>query len=40
MIFATTEDPKTCLLKTMLRRIPITVKLPSLKQRSRAEKKN
>lgn len=39
MIFATTEDPKTCLLKTMLRRIPITVKLPSLKQRSRAEKK-
>lgn len=39
MIFATTEDPKVHLLKTLLRRIPITVILPSLKQRPLQEKR-
>lgn len=38
-IFATTEDPEDSLLRTLLRRIPITVKLPSLDDRPIAEKK-
>lgn len=38
MIFATTEDPNAVLLKTFMRRIPITVKIPSLAERSMHEK--
>lgn len=38
MIFATTENPDDVLLKTLLRRIPIIVKVPSLNQRSKAER--
>lgn len=33
LIFATTENPEECLLKTLLRRIPIIVKIPSLDDR-------
>lgn len=33
LIFATTENPEECLLKTLLRRIPIIVKIPSLEDR-------
>lgn len=39
MIFATTEIPEDALLKTMLRRIPLTVNIPSLDERPLAEKK-
>lgn len=39
MIFATTEDPKECLLKTLLRRIPIIITIPSLEQRPLQEKR-
>lgn len=38
MIFATTENPEQVLLKTLLRRIPIVVKVPSLQQRSKVER--
>lgn len=38
MIFATTEDPQTVLLKTLRRRIPITVTVPALKDRPLIEK--
>lgn len=38
VIFATTEDPHDVLLKTLLRRIPITVSVPSLKERPLIEK--
>lgn len=33
LIFATTEKPEEVLLRTLLRRIPITVTIPSLKER-------
>lgn len=33
LIFATTEDPEKCLLKTLLRRIPIIANIPSLEDR-------
>ena len=39
LIFATTEDPQNVLLKTLLRRIPITVTIPSLKDRPLIEKR-
>lgn len=39
LIFATTEDPQDALLKTLLRRIPITVTIPALKDRPLLEKK-
>lgn len=39
MIFATTENPQDALLKTLLRRIPITVNIPSLKARPLVEKR-
>lgn len=38
LIFATTEDPQQALLKTMLRRIPIVISIPSLQQRPQVEK--
>lgn len=38
MIFATTEDPKTTIIKTLLRRIPFIVNLPSLSKRTKYEK--
>lgn len=38
LIFATTEDPQQALLGTMLRRIPITIFVPSLNERPRTEK--
>ncbi|MFD3155384.1 sigma 54-interacting transcriptional regulator [Haloimpatiens sp. FM7330] len=38
-IFATTENLEKVLLKTFLRRIPITVQIPSLKERSQQERK-
>lgn len=39
IIFATTENPQTCLLKTLLRRIPFTVSIPTLKDRPLIEKR-
>lgn len=39
LIFATTENPETALLKTLLRRIPLIVQVPSLDDRSLNEKK-
>lgn len=39
LLFATTENPQTSLLKTLLRRIPITVVVPSLKERPVLEKR-
>ena len=33
LVFATTEDPKKALLKTLLRHIPIQIHIPSLEQR-------
>lgn len=39
IIFATTENPDQVLLKTLLRRIPIIVKVPSLSERPLQEKK-
>lgn len=38
IICATTEDPKSCLLKTFTRRIPMIIKIPSLKERSLEER--
>ncbi|MGN1277342.1 MAG: sigma 54-interacting transcriptional regulator, partial [Floccifex sp.] len=38
MAFATTEEPKNALLKTLLRRIPIQVCIPSLEERGEKEK--
>ncbi|MCI5774712.1 MAG: sigma 54-interacting transcriptional regulator, partial [Erysipelotrichaceae bacterium] len=38
LIFATTENPQEALLKTLLRRIPITVSIPSLDKRPLIEK--
>ena len=38
LIFATTENPKDVLLKTLLRRIPITICIPSLQERPLIEK--
>lgn len=39
IIFATTEKPEDSLLRTLLRRIPIIVKIPSLEERGLIEKK-
>lgn len=39
IIFATTEDPQNALLKTLLRRIPIIVTMPPLKDRPLIEKR-
>lgn len=39
LIFATTEDPQHVLLKTLLRRIPISVLIPSLLERPLIEKR-
>ena len=38
LIFATTEKPEGVLLKTLLRRIPMTITIPSLDQRSIQER--
>ena len=38
LIFATTEDPERVLLKTLLRRIPMTITIPSLEQRTVQER--
>ncbi len=38
LIFATTENPQTALLKTLYRRIPIVTKIPSLSERPKQEK--
>ncbi len=38
-IFATTEDPEVVLLKTLLRRIVMICKIPSLNERSMSERK-
>jgi len=38
IICATTEDPNSALLNTFVRRIPITIKLPTFKERSAKEK--
>lgn len=38
LIFATTKEPEKCLLKTLLRRIPVTVQIPSLNARSVKER--
>ncbi|MDQ0148857.1 sigma 54-interacting transcriptional regulator [Eubacterium multiforme] len=38
IIAATTEEPKSYLLKTFTRRIPMTITLPSLKERSATER--
>ncbi len=38
IIGATTEDPQKSLLKTFLRRIPVIITLPSLKEKSVEEK--
>ncbi|MFV0381602.1 MAG: sigma 54-interacting transcriptional regulator [Breznakia sp.] len=40
LVFATTENPQEVLLKTLLRRIPIIVDIPSLDERPLIEKKN
>ena len=39
IVFATTEEPKSTLVKPLLRRIPITCRVPSLSQRPKQEKK-
>lgn len=39
LIFATTENPQDALLKTLLRRIPLTVQVPSLSVRPLVEKR-
>ena len=39
LIFATTEDPESSLLRTLQRRIPIVAKVPSLAERSLSEKR-
>lgn len=38
LIFATTEQPEACLLRTFLRRIPIVISLPTLEERSMRER--
>lgn len=38
IIFATTENPEKVLLKTLLRRIPMTIVVPSLEQRGTQER--
>ena len=38
LVFATTEDPETVLLKTLLRRIPVRIDIPSLEERGIREK--
>lgn len=38
LVFATTENPETALLKTLLRRIPIRIEIPSLEERGIREK--
>lgn len=38
LIFATTEDPHQALLKTLLRRIPVIIDMPSLKEKSLHER--
>lgn len=38
LLFATTEEPETVLLKTLLRRIPIRIEIPSLEDRGMREK--
>lgn len=38
LIFATTENPEEVLLKTLLRRIPMIIKIPSLEDRGSDEK--
>ena len=39
LVFATTEDPKTALLRTLLRRIPIIACVPSLAERPLSERR-
>lgn len=38
MIFATTEDPDEVLLRTLIRRIPIIIEIPSLQERGKRER--
>ncbi|MCH3958999.1 MAG: hypothetical protein LKE51_05850 [Selenomonas sp.] len=38
LLAATTEDPHSSLLQTFTRRIPMTIALPALRQRSFAER--
>ncbi|WP_028975935.1 sigma 54-interacting transcriptional regulator [Sporolactobacillus terrae] len=38
LVYATTEDPKSSLLQTFVRRIPIIIQLPDFNQRSAREK--
>lgn len=38
-VFATTENPDQALLKTLFRRIPIVIQIPSLKERPLTEKR-
>ena len=38
LVFATTEDPEECLIKTFLRRIPLVVQIPSLDERPLPER--
>lgn len=38
LVFATTENPQTALLKTLYRRIPIVTQIPALSQRPKQEK--
>lgn len=38
LLFATTENPETALLKTLLRRIPVRIEIPSLEERGIREK--
>ena len=38
IVFATTAKPEDVLLKTLLRRIPVSIDIPSLQQRGREEK--
>ncbi|MCO7124961.1 sigma 54-interacting transcriptional regulator [Sporolactobacillus shoreicorticis] len=38
LVFATTEDPKSSLLQTFVRRIPVIIQLPDFNQRSAREK--
>lgn len=39
LVFATTENPQTALLKTLYRRIPIVTHIPALRERPAQEKK-
>ena len=38
LVLATTEDPEAVLLKTLLRRIPVRIEIPSLEDRGIKEK--